>query len=289
MPENRYDNEFGTRRGPVSEEVSESRKGRVYLVGAGPGDPDLLTLRAARLIREAALILHDDLVSPEVLALASPEAVLINVGKRCGSTRISQRQIEQLMVEHANLGTHVVRLKGGDPMVFGRAGEEMLALRDADIDFEIVPGITTALAAAAWTQVPLTHRDRSDAIVFTTASRADSSRPDFRSLAPRGATLAIYMPGRDLDALRVQLTEAGFSPETDCVIASRVGTPDCRALRTSLARLCEMPSLPPPSIVLIGKFGEQQWGRDIAPLESQMISSKMIGDQYSNSDSNLSG
>src|SRR5271166_997515 len=133
-------------------------KGRVYLVGAGPGDPELLTVRALRLLKTADAVLHDDLVSAEILALASPLAQLHNVGKRCGAKKISQEEINFLMVAFASAGASVVRLKSGDPLIFGRAGEEVEALRHAGIDYEIVPGITAAFGAAAAAKIPLTHR-----------------------------------------------------------------------------------------------------------------------------------
>ena len=137
-------------------------KGKVYLVGAGPGDPELLTLKALRLLRTAEAVLHDDLVAPEILRLIPPAAQVHNVGKRCGTKKIRQEEINFLMVALATSGLQVVRLKGGDPLIFGRAGEEMESLRDAGIPYEIVPGVTSALGAAAAAQIPLTHRNRSE-------------------------------------------------------------------------------------------------------------------------------
>ena len=141
----------------------EAQPATVYLVGAGPGDPSLLTLRALRLLQTADVILPDDLVSDEILALASPSAEIIPVGKRCGQPRITQAGIHELMLYHAGLGRSVVRLKSGDPLVFGRAGEEIEALRTANIPFEIVPGITAAFAVAASLKTPLTDRTAEDA------------------------------------------------------------------------------------------------------------------------------
>src|SRR5271165_3445171 len=132
-------------------------KGKVYLVGAGPGDPELLTVKALRLLRTAQAVLHDDLVAPEILTLIPPTAQVHNVGKRCGKKKVSQEEIHFLMIALGQAGMQVVRLKSGDPMIFGRAGEEIEALRRADVSYEIVPGITSALGAAAAAQIPLTH------------------------------------------------------------------------------------------------------------------------------------
>src|SRR6266853_538199 len=150
-------------------------KGKVYLVGAGPGDPELLTLKALRLLRTAQAVLHDDLVAPEILRLISTKAQVHDVGKRCGTKKIRQEEINFLMVELASAGLQVVRLKSGDPLIFGRAGEEIEALRRAGIPYEIVPGVTSAFGAAATAQIPLTHRRASSALVFITAHQAHGS------------------------------------------------------------------------------------------------------------------
>ena len=145
-------------------------KGKVYIVGAGPGDPELLTLKALRVLKTADAVLHDDLVAPEIVQLISPTAQVHDVGKRCGKKKIQQEEINFLMIALADSGLRVVRLKSGDPMIFGRAGEEIEALRRADIPYEIVPGVTSALGAAAATEIPLTHRRASSALVFITAA-----------------------------------------------------------------------------------------------------------------------
>src|ERR1039458_9836893 len=152
-------------------------KGKVYLVGAGPGDPELLTLKALRLLRSAEAVLHDELVAPEILKLIPSTAQIHNVGKRCGKKKILQGEIHCLMVALAASGLRVVRLKGGDPLIFGRAGEEIESLRRNNIPFEIVPGVTSALGAAAAAQIPLTHRRASSALVLITAHRASERRP----------------------------------------------------------------------------------------------------------------
>ncbi|MBV8115242.1 MAG: uroporphyrinogen-III C-methyltransferase, partial [Silvibacterium sp.] len=173
--------------------------GKVYLVGAGPGDPELLTVRAARLLAAAELVLHDDLVPPAILALANPRALTVNVGKRCGAKRITQEEINRLMVEKAQQGVSIVRLKSGDPLVFGRAAEEMDALREAGIPFEVVPGITAAFAAAASLQCSLTDRRSSSSIVFSSGHHASDGSPEHRE-----PTRVVYMPGRDFSGLAAE-------------------------------------------------------------------------------------
>src|ERR1700719_595201 len=170
--------------------------GNVYLIGAGPGDPELLTLKAARLLKQADVVLHDDLVDAEILRLAPAHTQIRNVGKRCGKKNISQEEINFLMINLAESGLQVVRLKGGDPLIFGRIAEEIAALRKANIEFEIVPGITAALGAASAAQLPLTHRQFAHALVFLagqTASGVDAT--NWRALVSLGATVVIYMPG----------------------------------------------------------------------------------------------
>src|ERR1700730_8940144 len=172
--------------------------GKVYLVGAGPGDPELLTIKALRLLRTANVVLHDDLVTPEILDLISPLAEIKNVGKRAGTKTIRQEEINFLMVTLAASGLRVVRLKSGDPLIFGRAGEEIAALRRANIEYEIVPGVTSALAAAAAAGIPLTHRRMSSTLVLTAGHRAsDGSDGDWSKCAANESTLVIYMPGPD--------------------------------------------------------------------------------------------
>jgi len=172
--------------------------GKVYLVGAGPGDPELLTVKGLRLLKTADAVLHDDLVSPEILKLIPTTAQVHNVGKRCGKKTIVQEEINFLMVALAQAGLRVIRLKSGDPLIFGRAGEEAESLRRAGIAFEIVPGVTSALGAAAAAQIPLTHRHASSALVFITAHQSSGSEAaNWNKLAGSGATLVIYMPGQN--------------------------------------------------------------------------------------------
>jgi uroporphyrin-III C-methyltransferase/precorrin-2 dehydrogenase/sirohydrochlorin ferrochelatase len=227
--------------------------GKVYLVGAGPGDPDLLTLKAHELLRSADVILHDELVSREILELARPDANLINVGKRHGEKHIAQEQINSLLVHFGSEKLNVVRLKGGDPMIFGRAGEEIDALEAAGIDFEIVPGITAGLAAGAAAKVSLTDRRHASTVVFTTPHHcAGKENNDWLRMARRDATLVIYMPGSAYEALAHDLESAGFAADTPCVIVSGVATSVQQARRTTISHLAALAPLAAPSLLLVG-------------------------------------
>ncbi len=229
--------------------------GRVYLVGAGPGDPQLLTLRAHTLLRQCDVILPDDLVSDEILALANPAAVMIPVGKRCGQPRVTQQGIHDLMLLQAGLGRSVLRLKSGDPMVFGRANEEIAALRAGGVPFEIVPGITAAFAVAASLQTPLTDRNTASKLILATAHHAaDKAHPvAWEGAFPRDSTLVLYMPGRDFGALTASLLESGIAPETPVAAVSKASTPDQQVTRTTLGELPESSPGPAPLILLIGQ------------------------------------
>jgi uroporphyrin-III C-methyltransferase len=229
-------------------------RGKVYLVGAGPGDPELLTLKALRLLQSAEAVLHDDLVAPEILKLIPASAQLHNVGKRCGKKKILQEEINFLMVALADSGLRVVRLKGGDPLIFGRAGEELEALRRANIPYEIVPGVTSALGAAAAAQIPLTHRRASSALVLLTAHQAaDSDAANWAKLAGSGATLVIYMPGRNYSEIAAKLKAAGLDPETPCAVISRATTKQQRTHRTTVADLHRSAELAAPTLLLVGE------------------------------------
>ncbi len=228
--------------------------GKVYLVGAGPGDPELLTLKAVRLMRMADAVLHDDLVSPEIVKMVSPHAMVKNVGKRCGHKAIPQEETNFLMVTLATAGLAVVRLKSGDPFIFGRGGEEIEALRAAHIDYEVVPGITSALGAAAAAEIPLTDRRACSAVTFITAHRAgQKEKLDWVPLAKSGATLVVYMPGTGYAEIARNLISAGMSAAMPCAIISRATTPQQQVHRTTLAELGRSASLPAPSLLVIGE------------------------------------
>jgi uroporphyrin-III C-methyltransferase len=227
--------------------------GKVYLVGAGPGDPEFLTLKAARVLKNADVVLHDDLVGVEILRLAPGHAQIRNVGKRCGQKNISQEEINFLMVTLAAAGLQVVRLKGGDPLIFGRIGEEIAALRKANIEFEVVPGITAALGAASSAQIPLTHRQSSHALVFLAGHTASGADPtNWRALVSLGATVVIYMPGHHYSEIANKLRSAGLSDETPCAIVSRATTSQEQVFSTNIQKLGDAPRLPAPTLLVIG-------------------------------------
>jgi uroporphyrin-III C-methyltransferase len=227
-------------------------KGKVYLVGAGPGDPELLTVKALRLLQSAEVVFHDELVSPEILRLVAADARVYNVGKRCGKQHVSQEMINSLLVTFAASGLDVVRLKAGDPLIFGRAGEEMDALRKAQIECEVVPGVTAALGAAARAQVPLTYRGVSSAVIFLTGHVADGQGSDWVGSVHSGATLAIYMPAEDYSEIARKLKSAGLGNQTPCAIISRVTTHQEQIHLTSVERLGDAPRLPAPALLLVG-------------------------------------
>ena len=228
-------------------------QGKVHIVGAGPGAADLLTLRAASLLGRAQVVLHDDLVPQEVLDLIAPSAQIINVGKRCGRHGASQEQINSLMVEFAQRRNVVVRLKSGDPAVFGRLGEELDALRNAGIPFEIVPGITAATAAAAAANFTLTDRRGASALVVLTAHTCQGRSLAGVLLDPEQATYAIYMPGPDYTGTVHQLLHLGLDPETPCALVSHAGREHQQVKFFSLSELQSTAGMAAPAILIVGK------------------------------------
>jgi uroporphyrin-III C-methyltransferase len=228
--------------------------GKVYLVGAGPGDPELLTLKAARVLKHADVVLHDALVGEPILRLAPAHAQLRNVGKRCGKKNISQEEINFLMVTLAGSGLQVVRLKGGDPLIFGRIREEIAALRKANIQFEIVPGITAALGAASSVRLPLTDRRTSHALVFLTGQSTSGEAPtNWRALVALGATVVIYMPGHRYAEIARQFRAAGLSGDTPCAIISQATTLEEQVFATNVSALSDAPRLPAPTLLVVGE------------------------------------
>lgn len=226
--------------------------GKVYLVGAGPGDPELLTRKAWRVLQSADVVLHDDLVAREVLSVLPPNAQNVNVGKRCGAKSISQDEINALMVKLAGEGKTVARLKSGDPLLFGRAGEEMEALRQAGIDFEVIPGVTAALGAAGSAQISLTDRRHASRVVFVTAHREGGIGLANERHVATDTTYVIYMPGSRYAELAAELQAAGVHPDTPCVVISRATTKDETIFHTAVARLSECPQAESPSLIIIG-------------------------------------
>jgi len=233
------------------ESDAESSPETVHLVGAGPGDPDLLTVKAVRLIQTADIILHDDLVPQAILDLASPSAEILNVGKRCGNKAITQAEINSMMIEHARGNRSVVRLKSGDPLIFGRAAEEIAALTEAGVPFQIVPGITAAFAAAAAIGCSLTSRDAASNVIFSTGHHAQSHN---QSPLPEieDATRVVYMPGRDLRLLAQEWLEQGLPPEFPCVAVSRAAQPGQQIRCTTLAALGDAEPTLAPSLLIAG-------------------------------------
>ncbi len=244
-------------------ESGSSTKGKVYLIGAGPGDPDLLTVKALRLIQSAEVVLHDDLVPQAILDLA-PRAEIVNVGKRCGIKSITQQEINALMVEHSQAGRSVVRLKSGDPLIFGRAAEEINALRDAGVAFEVVPGITSALAAAAAIRASLTDRHTASSVILSTGHHAQSHN-DAALPALEDATRVVYMPGRDLTLLASQWRSEGLPAELPCVLVSRAGQPDQEVLSTTLDALGDAPPMKAPSLLLAGWAVREAGAATVSP------------------------
>jgi uroporphyrin-III C-methyltransferase len=226
--------------------------GKVYLVGAGPGDPELLTRKAWRVLQSVRVVLHDDLVPQEILRILPPTSQIVNVGKRCGAKGISQADINQLMVQLAREGKSVARLKSGDPLLFGRAGEEMEALRLAGIDFEVIPGVTAALGAAASAQISLTDRRHASRIVFVTAHREGGTGLTNERHVAADTTYVIYMPGNRYAELAAELQAAGIGAEVPCVVISRATTKDETIFRTTVARLQQCPAAVSPSLIVVG-------------------------------------
>src|SRR5438094_4691386 len=199
--------------------------GKVYLVGAGPGDPGLLTVEAARLLQSADVVFHDDLVSSQILEMIPERVHVESVGKRCGRARLAQHQIHSLMINAAKEGWKVVRLKSGDPLIFGRAGEEIEALRYAGIEYEIVPGITAAFGAAARAGIPLTDRRLASKVLFLSNHQcAGKHLLDWQDAVSEDTTALIYMPGADYEELAAKLCADGLRPETPCLIVSHATT-----------------------------------------------------------------
>jgi uroporphyrin-III C-methyltransferase/precorrin-2 dehydrogenase/sirohydrochlorin ferrochelatase len=241
----------------------QAPRGRVLLVGAGPGDPGLLTLRALRALQEADVVLHDGLVSEGVLALVRRDALRVDVSKQGGGPSVPQSRINTLLVDHARRGQTVVRLKGGDPFVFGRGAEELRALRDAGIPFEVVPGITAAVGAAAYAGIPLTDRDLAPGVRFVTARRAEGVDAD--PLAGHGAgtdTLVIYMGRAQLHHSARTLLDGGRAPSTPVALVEHATRPNQRVLTTTLDALARNAGGAPhglsgPVVMIVGDAAAQ--------------------------------
>jgi uroporphyrinogen III methyltransferase / synthase len=259
---------------------SGARPGVVYLVGAGPGDPGLMTARSLELIASADVILHDRLVPSGALAGARSGADLVYVGKRPGSEEVSQREIEELLIDRARVGLSVVRLKGGDPFVFGRGGEEAEALAAAGVEFEVLPGVTAGVAAPAYAGIPITHRDSASAVAFVTGhedpAKGDSTL-DWQALARFPGTLVFYMAVKRLPEIAASLISAGRDPAEGAAAIERGTMP---GQRTVAAPLRELPAavadagLKPPAILVVGPVAERR--EAIAWLERRPLHGRRV-------------
>ncbi len=229
--------------------------GTIFLVGAGPGDPDLLTLRAARLIERAELIVHDGLVSADILSLANPDAQLISVAKQRARHTLPQEDINALLIREAQKGRDVVRLKGGDPLIFGRGGEEAEDAAAAGVPVEIVPGISAANGAAAAAQIALTHRDASSIVSFVAGQCKGLSDQDWSGLAGKGRTLVIYMGVKTAPQIAEKLMADGLAPDTPLAVIENGARANMRVLRGLLAGLpdiVEAQAVKSPALIVIG-------------------------------------
>jgi uroporphyrin-III C-methyltransferase len=252
------------------------RLGKVYLVGAGPGDPGLMTVRGLELLHSTRVIVYDQLVNPLLLEEASPVAEKVFVGKRAGRHCIAQEEINQILIDYARLGSDVVRLKGGDPFVFGRGGEEAEALAEAGIAFEIVPGVSSAVAVPAYAGIPLTHRKfaSSFAVVTGHEARKPHSSIDWARLATAVDTLVILMGLRNLSIITTKLIAHGRSPETPAAVVRRGTTTEQETITGTLADIAaKAATLDGPVVIVIGDVvslaDKLQWYT--APLLSQTI------------------
>lgn len=246
----------------MSESLQSSRPslGRVYLVGAGPGDPDLLTLRAARLIMSASLIVHDGLVDPAILAMAKGTARLVSVAKSRARHTMPQHEINALLVAEALAGHDVVRLKGGDPFVFGRGGEEAEACRAAGVPVEVVPGISAALGAAAAAQIPLTHRNCASIVSFVAGQCKGLTDQDWAGLAGKGRTLVIYMGVATAEVIADKLMADGLAPDVPVAVIENATRPTMRVLRGPLAGLAALVDgnrVKSPALIVIGEVAAE--------------------------------
>ena len=243
---------------PVKDPRNQVQLGKVYLVGAGPGDPGLMTLKGKTLLECADVVIYDALVSPPILAMVNPQAERINAGKRRGAHSILQPDITQLLIAKAQTHAVVVRLKGGDPFVFGRGGEEMADLVKAGIDVEVIPGITAGVAAPAYTGIPLTHRNYSSSVTFVTGHEAAGKyRPDinWQAIAQGSETIVIYMGVHNMPHIVEQLLTAGLSPQTPVALVRWGTRPEQEELIGSLETIVaqiEAAAFKAPAIAVIG-------------------------------------
>lgn len=255
--------------------ISVPNPGKVWLVGAGPGDPDLLTLRAARLVMQARLIVHDGLVDPAILALARPGARLVSVAKARARHTMPQEDINALLVREALAGNEVVRLKGGDPFIFARGGEELEACRAAGVPVEVVPGISAALGAGAAAGIALTHRNRASTVSFVAGQCKGLSEQDWSGLAGRQRTLVIYMGLATAEAIAEKLIADGLSPAIPVAVVENATRPAMRVLRSPLAGLAALVArhkVKSPAVIVIGEVAAEPQGEGLRALALEALS-----------------
>jgi uroporphyrin-III C-methyltransferase/precorrin-2 dehydrogenase/sirohydrochlorin ferrochelatase len=254
-------------------ESGRAAAGTAYLVGAGPGDPDLLTLKAVRLIESADVILHDDLVPQAVLDLSRPSTEITNVGKRCGMKNITQDDINALMIQHTQAGRSVVRLKSGDPLLFGRATEEIDALCAAGIPYTVVPGVSAAFAAAAALGRSLTDRNTASNVIISTGHHAQShNRAPLPAL--EDATRVVYMPGRDLALLAEEWMAEGLPQDFPCVVVSRAAQPEQHVVHTTLGALGNTQPAAAPSLLIAGWAVQKPGQTELGALVKRVMQGK---------------
>ena len=236
----------------------DSQIGKVYLVGAGPGDPELITLKGARLLKSADIVLYDALVNPALFEHCAKHTRFVDVGKRGYGKQVAQETTNKLLVQYAGQGLRVVRLKGGDPFVFGRGGEEALALSEAGIEFEVVPGISSAIAAPLLANIPVTHRGVASQVTFITGSAARSDialQERWVHLARAGGTLVFLMPMRHLENIAARLQEGGLSHDTSAALVHRASQKEERVITATLSTISHKAreeELPTPSVLVVG-------------------------------------
>ncbi len=250
-------------------DLAPTRIGTVFLVGAGPGDPDLLTLRAARLLEAATLVVHDGLVDPAILAMVPEGARMISVAKQRARHTMPQDNINALLVREALAGRDVVRLKGGDPFIFGRGGEEAEACHAAGVPVQVVPGVSAALGAAAAAQIPLTHRDSASIVSFVAGQCKGLNDQNWAGLAGVGRTLVIYMGVATSDAIAEKLMADGLAPDMPIAVIENAARPTMRVLRGALAglgALVDAERVKSPALIVIGEVAAREQAHELLKI-----------------------
>lgn len=268
---------FMARIKSLSSDKRHSSSGQVYIVGAGPGDPELLTLKAYRLLQSADVVLYDSLVSDELMDLVPAAALRQYVGKRCGQHSFQQQAISNLLVEHARLGRKVVRLKGGDPCVFGRVSEECEALQKANIPFAIVPGITAATGMAAYSGMPLTDRRFGQSVRFITATlKNPQDEPDWQNMVSTSSqqkhqdTLVFYMGLRKIELICQRLMAHGLRADMPCAVVESATTAQQAAFSADVSTIAEKlqsSSISGPALFVVGEVAKQPWQIDLSLIQ----------------------